>query len=198
LRGRPGDKRDDELMDLVSDGSVAAFERVYDTHGQAAFSLACRIVGDRARAEEVTQEAFLAIWRNGSRYDASRGSLRIWVLGIIRHRAIDALRRDRRHEQRRGPTLDTASPDSAPHLVEAPERTDAEVERRFDVRRVRDALGELPDDQRHAVELAYYGGLTQTEIAEALKVPVGTVKGRMRLGLKKLRSALEPSQGELV
>lgn len=185
-------------MDLVSDGSVAAFERVYDTHGQAAFSLACRIVGDRARAEEVTQEAFLAIWRNGSRYDASRGSLRTWVLGIIRHRAIDALRRDRRHEQRRGPTLDAASPDSAPHLVEAPERTDAEVERRLDVRRVRDALGELPDDQRHAVELAYYGGLTQSEIGEALQVPVGTVKGRMRLGLKKLRSALEPSQGELV
>lgn len=185
-------------MDLVSDGSVAAFECVYDTHGQAAFSLACRIVGDRARAEEVTQEAFLAIWRNGSRYDASRGSLRTWVLGIIRHRAIDALRRDRRHEQRRGPTLDTASPDSAPHLVEAPERTDAEVERRLDVRRVRDALGELPDDQRRAVELAYYGGLTQSEIGEALQVPVGTVKGRMRLGLKKLRSALEPSQGELV
>jgi RNA polymerase sigma-70 factor (ECF subfamily) len=183
------------VMRDLADGSATAFERLYDTHGGPAFSLALHMLRDRGRAEEVTQEAFLSIWRNGRLYDAGRGSVRTWVLGIVRHRAIDAMRREGRHEQRRGPSLDAGSPDAPPLEIEAGERTDVEVARRFDRRNVRSALGELPEDQRRAIELAYFSGLTQEEISDALNVPLGTVKGRMRLGLQKLRVRLHGRTG---
>jgi RNA polymerase sigma-70 factor (ECF subfamily) len=179
----------------VADGSAAAFERLYDAHAGPAFSLALHMLRDRGRAEEVTQEAFLSIWRNGRLYDPGRGSVRTWVLGIVRHRAIDALRWEGRHEQRRGPSLDAGSPDAPPLELEGGERTDVEAARRFDRRNLRAALHELPEDQRRAIELAYFGGLTQDEISEALGVPLGTVKGRMRLGLQKLRVRLHGRTG---
>ena len=173
---------DEELMQLVQRGDAAAFEVVYERHASAAFSLAYRITGTRSQAEDVTQEAFLNVWRSGARYDRSRGSVRTWMLGIIHHRAIDALRRASVHDRRRG------GDETAAERVEARERTDVEAARRVEAETIRRALDILPPDQVQVIELAYFGGFTHTEIAEMLAIPVGTVKGRMRLGLQKMRS----------
>ena len=173
-------------MDLVADGDPRAFEAVYDRHGGAAFSLAYRMVGDRTIAEDVAQEAFLSIWRSRLRYQRERGSVRSWVLGIVHHRGIDALRRNLVHERRR------ASAEGIEERQEAPERTELEVARRDEARTVREAIETLPDQQGQVIELAYFGGFTHTEIAEMLSMPLGTVKGRMRLGLEKLRNTLGP------
>jgi RNA polymerase sigma-70 factor (ECF subfamily) len=181
---------DEELMQLARRGEARAFEVIYDRHSQAAFSLAYRIMGTRAGAEDVMQEAFLSIWRSGERYDRRRGSVRTWVLGIVHHRGIDALRRATVHSRRR------AGDEGIEERFEAPERTDAEAARREEALTVREALGALPPDQVQVIELAYFGGFTHTEIAEMLDAPVGTVKGRMRLGLKKLRERL--SHGQVV
>ena len=176
---------DEELMQLVGGGDARAFEAVYDRHGGAAFSLAYRMVGKRPVAEDITQEAFLSIWRSRLRYRRDRGSVRTWVLGIVHHRAIDALRRNLVHDRRR------ASAEGLEETHEAAELTDVEAARREQARTVRDALGSLPGEQCQVIELAYFGGFTHTEIAAMLEMPVGTVKGRMRLGLEKMRHALE-------
>jgi RNA polymerase sigma-70 factor, ECF subfamily len=175
---------DEDLMQLVRRGKPAAFEIVYERHASAAFSLAYRIVGTRSGAEDVAQEAFLSIWRSGARYDRARGSVRTWVLGIVHHRAIDHLRRAAVHDKRR------ASDEGIQERFEAPERTESEVVRRDEARVVRTAIEELPAEQSQVIELAYFGGFTHTEIAGLLETPVGTVKGRMRLGLQKLRQRL--------
>jgi RNA polymerase sigma-70 factor (ECF subfamily) len=175
---------DEELMHLVRGGDPRAFETVYDRHGGAAFSLAYRMVGNRSVAEDVVQEAFLSIWRSRLRYESERGSVRSWVLGIVHHRTIDALRRNLVHDRRR------TSAEGLEERQEAPERTDVEVARREEARSVRAALEALPDQQTKVIELAYFGGFTHTQIAEMLDMPVGTVKGRMRLGLEKLRRQL--------
>jgi RNA polymerase sigma-70 factor (ECF subfamily) len=175
---------DEDLMQLVRRGKAAAFEVVYERHASAAFSLAYRIVGTRGGAEDVAQDAFLNIWRSGARYDRGRGSVRTWVLGIVHHRAIDHLRRATVHDKRR------ASDEGMEERFEAGERTDAEVARRDEARTVRRAIEELPAEQCQVIELAYFGGFTHTEIADMLETPVGTVKGRMRLGLNKLRDRL--------
>ena len=171
-------------MQLVRRGKAAAFEVVYERHASAAFSLAYRIVGTRNGAEDVSQEAFLNIWRSGARYDRGRGSVRTWVLGIVHHRAIDYLRRATVHDKRR------AGDEGIEERFEAAERTDVEAARREEAGTVRSALSTLPADQCQVIELAYFGGFTHTEIADMLDSPVGTVKGRMRLGLKKMREAL--------
>ncbi len=171
-------------MELVQRGHAAAFEVIYDRHAGVAFSLAYRMCGQRALAEETVQEGFLALWRSGSRYDPSRGSVRGWILRIVHNRAIDALRRGAVHESTR---IDEEG--IAERLV-APERTDLEFVRRDEAREIRDALEGLPDEQSRVIELAYFGGLTHVEIASMLDVPVGTIKGRMRLGLAKMRMAL--------
>ena len=175
---------DEEAMQLVGDGNPRAFELIYDRHGGAAFSLAYRMVGNRVAAEDIIQEAFLSIWRSRMRYDQSRGSVRTWVLGIVHNRAIDALRRGSSHERRRE-TLDGVE-----ERFEAPVRTDVEAARREEARSVRTALETLPDEQRRTIELAYFGGFSHSQIAELLDEPIGTVKGRMRLGLDKLRRQL--------
>jgi RNA polymerase sigma-70 factor (ECF subfamily) len=175
---------DEELMHVVQDGDPRAFEVLYDRHGGAAFSLAYRMVGTRTLAEDVTQEAFLNLWRSGAHYDRARGSVRTWVLGIVHHRTIDALRRSLVHERRR------ASAEGIEERHEARELTDAEAVRREEAREVRAALSSLPGDQSRVIELAYYGGFTHTQIAEMLEMPIGTVKGRMRLGLEKMRREL--------
>ncbi len=175
---------DEELMLLVLDGDVRAFEVIFDRHASAAFSLAYRMCGRRAAAEDIVQEAFLSLWRSGTGYDASRGSVRSWVLSVVHNRAVDAFRchasRDRRDVQ----------DDGIAERLPAPDSTDAEVERRDDARQVRTALDELPPDQRQVIELAYFRGFTHNQIAEMLELPAGTVKGRMRLGLTKMRSLL--------
>jgi RNA polymerase sigma-70 factor, ECF subfamily len=175
---------DEDLMQLVQRNDPRAFELVYDRHSGAAFSLAYRMVGRGNVAEDVVQEAFLSIWRSGARYERTRGSVRTWVLGIVHHRAIDQLRRASVHDKRR------ASDEGLEERLESGERTDTEVARRDEAASIRSAMTTLPADQSHVIELAYFGGFTHTEIAEILGAPVGTVKGRMRLGLEKLRNQL--------
>ncbi len=175
---------DEDLMQLVRENDPAAFAVVYERHASVAFSLAFRMCGKQGLAEDVVQEAFLSLWRSGSRYDRTRGSVRTWVLGIVHNRAIDALRRS--VVQDRGKVSDEGIEE---HL-EAPERTEVEVGRREEAREIRTALEGLPADQSRVIELAYYGGFTHSEIASMLDTPVGTIKGRMRLGLQKMRSQL--------
>ena len=179
---------DEDVMQLVRRGDARAFEVIYERHSAAAFSLAYRMMGTRAGAEDVTQDAFLSLWRSGARYDRARGSVRTWVLGIVHHRAIDALRRATVHDRRR------AGDEGIEERFEAAERTDVEAARREEAGTVRSALSSLPADQSQVIELAYFGGFTHTEIADMLDAPVGTVKGRMRLGLKKMRSQLGEGQ----
>jgi RNA polymerase sigma-70 factor, ECF subfamily len=175
---------DEDVMQLMRRGDARAFEVIYERHSPAAFSLAYRMMGTRSGAEDVTQDAFLSMWRSGARYDRARGSVRTWVLGIVHHRAIDALRRATVHDKRR------AGDEGIEERFEAPERTDVEAARREESGTVRNALRSLPSDQSQVIELAYFGGFTHTEIADMLDAPVGTVKGRMRLGLKKMRAQL--------
>jgi RNA polymerase sigma-70 factor, ECF subfamily len=183
---------DEEVMQLVGDGDPRAFELLYDRHGGAAFSLAYRMVGNRGTAEDIVQEGFLSIWRSRMRYDASRGSVRTWVLGIVHNRTIDALRRGAAQERRREQF------EGVEERHEAPERTDVEAARREEARSVRSALDALPADQRRTIELAYFGGFSHSQIAELLDEPIGTIKGRMRLGLQKLRHQLADfAAGEL-
>lgn len=178
------DLADEELMQLVRRGEAGAFEVVYERHCSAAFSLAYRMCGSRAAAEDVVQEAFLSLWRSGARYDRARGSVRTWVLGIVHNRAIDSLRRSVVHDRRR------ASDEGIEERFEARERTEVEVGRRDEAQEIRQALQTLPTEQSRVIELAYFGGFTQSEIASMLDAPIGTVKGRMRLGLEKMRSQL--------
>ena len=168
-------------MQLVAGNDADAFEIVFERHVDAAFALAYRICGRRSVAEDVAQEAFLALWRSGARYDRTRGSVRTWALGIVHNRAVDALRRSGAHERRR------ASDEGIEETVEAPERTDTQAIDNATSGHIQGALGELPSEQRRVIELAYFGGFTHMEIAAMLDTPVGTVKGRMRLGLEKLR-----------
>ena len=157
----------------------------YDRHAGSAYSLAYRIVGDRQSAEDVTQEALISIWRSGARYDRARGSVRAWTLGIVRNRAIDLLRK----ESGRSPRLATGGEELLERSA-AEEHTDAEALRRETAREVRGAIEDLPDDQSRVIRLAYYGGFSHSEIAEMLNEPLGTVKGRMRLGMDKIRATL--------
>ena len=171
-------------MQLVRGGDAQAFEVVYERHASAAFSLAYRITGTRAMAEDVTQEALISLWRSGGRYDRARGSVRTWILGIVHNRAIDGLRRAGVHDRRR------ASDEGLAERVEARERTDVEAARREEAKSIRSALTTLPEEQAQVIQLAYFGGFTHVEIAEMLDAPIGTVKGRMRLGLEKMRAQL--------
>jgi RNA polymerase sigma-70 factor (ECF subfamily) len=177
---------DEDLMQLVQRGDARAFELVYDRHSGAAFSLAYRMVGRGNVAEDVVQEAFLSIWRSGARYDPLRGSVRNWVFGVVRNRAIDALRRG---SAKRTPKL---AMDGGELIEKQPsaDQTEAEAIRRETAKEVRSRLDELPGEQSQVIELAYFGGFTHSEIAEMLQMPIGTVKGRMRLGLEKIRAGL--------
>jgi RNA polymerase sigma-70 factor (ECF subfamily) len=176
---------DEDLMPKIAAKDPLAFEVFYDRHGGAAFSLAYRIVGSRQAAEDVTQEALISIWRSGARFDRARGSVRAWTLGIVRNRAIDLLRRDAGRAPQ--PAFDSEE------LLEkrpSDDLTDVEALRRETAREVRGALSELPDDQSRVISLAFFGGFSHSEIAKMLNVPLGTIKGRMRLGMEKIRASL--------
>jgi RNA polymerase sigma-70 factor (ECF subfamily) len=177
------DRTDRETMERLASGDLGALDQLYEQYGAMSFSIAYRITGDRAAAEDVVQEAFLGAWRNAARYADGRGTVRTWLLSIVHHRAIDAVRRRR-------PTTELPDVDSGlPDALTLPD-TWAEVEVGIDREAVREALGRISPVQREAIELAYFGGLTQTEIAERTGVPLGTVKGRLRLGLEGLRAAM--------
>jgi RNA polymerase sigma-70 factor, ECF subfamily len=171
-------------MVLVQRGDARAFEAIYDRHGSAAFSLAYRIAGNRAAAEDIVQEAFLSVWRSSVRYQPERGNLRSWLLSVVHNRAIDSLRRS---------LVQTRNQVEAEGIEErkaAPELTDVEAFRREEAQTVRAAMDALPADQLKVVEFAYFGGFTHSQIAELLGMPLGTVKGRMRLALEKMRDGL--------
>jgi RNA polymerase sigma-70 factor, ECF subfamily len=176
---------DEELMPWIARKDPEAFEVFYDRHGGAAFSLAYRILGDRTGAEDCIQEAFISIWRSGARFDRTRGSVRSWTLSIVRNRAIDALR----SKAGKAPKL-TFDDDAILEARPAEEHTESEVLAHETADEVRGALSQLPGDQSKVIELAYFGGFSQSEIAGMLNVPLGTVKGRMRLGLEKIRGEL--------
>jgi RNA polymerase sigma-70 factor, ECF subfamily len=176
---------DEELMPWIARKDAEAFEVFYDRHGGASFSLAYRILGDRTAAEDCVQEAFISIWKSGARFDRARGSVRSWTLSIVRNRAIDALR----SKAGKAPKL-TFDDDAILESRPAEERTDEEAMRHETADEVRGAISNLPGEQSKVVQLAYFGGFSQSEIAGMLNVPLGTVKGRMRLGLEKIRGEL--------
>ena len=176
---------DEELMTLVARQDPDAFEVFYDRHAAAAYSLAYRIVGNPHQAEDVTQEALISIWRSGARYDRARGSVRNWALGITRNRAIDVVR------MASLPTRRLSNDDDTTLAAQvAPEETEAEALRRETAAELAGAVSDLPGEQSEVIALSYYGGFSQSEIAEILNQPLGTVKGRMRLGLEKIRLAV--------
>jgi RNA polymerase sigma-70 factor, ECF subfamily len=175
---------DEALMERVDQADAVAFEVIFDRHGGAAFSLAYRMCGRRSAAEDIVQETFLSLWRRGGRYERARGSVRSWVLGAVHNKAIDSFR----HQA--ATAAHDVSDDETLVELEGPDRTDAEVERRDQAGQIRSAVRRLPTEQRRVIELAYFGGFTHSQIADMLELPAGTVKGRMRLGLVKLRLSL--------
>ena len=179
-----GQPSDASLLKRARAGDADAFAIVYNRHAAAAYGLARRMVRSPSAAQDVVQEAFLSLWRTDS-YCAEKGSLRTFLLGIVRNRAIDVLRRDLRRSARE------SSDDMVMSHLPAADCTDVEFERRETEHLLRSALSSLPDPQHRAIELAYFGGLTHTEIALRLNEPVGTIKGRIRLGLEKLRAEID-------
>ena len=181
-----GDPRsDEELLAAIQSRSDSALAELYDRHGGLAFGLAYRILGERGVAEDVVQEAFLAVWRRASAYHADRGAARSWLMAIVHNLAIDRRRGRYRHEQ-----TDVQLDDVAFRLATDSEDVFGSVARTMEAEQIRAALLGLPDEQRQAIELAFFMGLTHQEISARTGTPLGTVKGRMRLGLQKMRTAL--------
>ena len=164
-------------------GDAVGVEALYDKYGGLAFGLAFRILHDRAAAEDVVQEAFLGLWRNAGNFDAGRGNVRSWLLTIVHNRAIDRLRGTTRLRKE-------AQIESVERLIEVPDAWET-VSTHLEQKQIRDGFAQLPEAQRKTLELAYFGGFTHLEIAGQMGVPLGTVKGRMRMGLEKMRSFLQ-------
>jgi RNA polymerase sigma factor (sigma-70 family) len=177
---------DEALVALVVRSDEVALAELYDRYGRVAFGLALRILRDEALAEDAVQEAFLGVWRSAGRFLPERAKASTWILTLVHRRAVDLVRRE---ERRRTDVLD-----------ESYERAGASTEEtawlQFERERVQSALRKLPDQQREALELAYYGGFTQAELAERLGQPLGTIKSRMFTGLSRLRDLLAEAGGE--
>jgi RNA polymerase sigma-70 factor, ECF subfamily len=178
---------DEALIALIARSDETAFAELYDRFGRVAYGLARRILRDDTLAEDAVQEGFLAAWRGAARFMPERAKASTWLLTLVHRRAVDLVRKE---ERRRVEALD--------ERAEAADRpTDEAVWLRFERERVQHALTRLPDQQREALELAYYGGFTQSELAERLGQPVGTIKSRMFTGLSRLRDLLaEPGADE--
>lgn len=183
-RLRPDPARSDaELAARTCRGDEAAFDELYRQYGPACYGLARRLLADDGLAQDVVQEVFVAFWQRPERYDPSRGRLAGWLLGITHHRAVDLVRREQGHRRRRAPVEElTAVPDA----VDVPEQ--AELGLRAE--RARVELAALPEAQRTVLLLAYYGGLTQREIAATLDIPIGTVKSRTVAAMLRMRDTL--------
>jgi RNA polymerase sigma-70 factor (ECF subfamily) len=175
---------DERLMRLVANLDAAAFDVLYDRHVGAVYGLCRRMVRSSAQADDICQEAFLSVWRSGGRYDPARGNVRSWMLSITHNRAIDQIRRSRRHDDRQ------VQDDALAEQIPAADSTDDEALGRIAADEAGKALRCLPDRQRAVIELSFYSGFSHAEIADRLEVPLGTVKGRMRLGLEKLQGQL--------
>ena len=172
---------DEELVSLVASSDEQALGELYDRFGRVAYGLALRILRDEALAQDAVQEAFLGVWRSADRYLPERAKASTWILTLVHRRAVDLVRRE---DRRRGESLDDAPEPIALSTVEG------EATLGFQRRVVQEALKGLPAEQREALELAYYGGLTQSELAERLGQPLGTIKSRMFMGLSRLRDLL--------
>jgi RNA polymerase sigma factor (sigma-70 family) len=172
---------DEALVSLVASSDEQALAELYDRFGRVAYGLALRILRDEALAQDAVQEAFLGVWRSAERYLPERAKASTWILTLVHRRAVDLVRRE---DRRRGEPLDDAAEPVALSTVEG------EATLGFQRRVVQEALKGLPADQREALELAYYGGLTQSELAERLGQPLGTIKSRMFMGLARLRDVL--------
>jgi RNA polymerase sigma-70 factor, ECF subfamily len=172
---------DEDLISLVAQGDAGALAVLYDRHSRAVYSLAYRMMGERQAAEDLAQDAFLKVWRSATSYRADRGSVRTWLLSIVHNRGIDQLRSlaSRRRIQEK---VEASAPKSQPSEAFSESWRNSQREQ------VREALGTLPPEQLKVLELAYFSGYTHVQIAELLDVPLGTVKGRMRLGLKKIKA----------
>jgi RNA polymerase sigma-70 factor, ECF subfamily len=178
--------RDRDLMARVNRGDEEAFRGLYRRYAPTARALAMRIVRQSNLAEEIVQEAFLALWKNPQGYDRRRGSVRSWLMGMVHHRAVDLVRREEAHRRRAEaaiPGADAADPDPAEQVAE-------DVDLPGERKAVRAALEDLPAEQRRVIELMYFDGLSQSTIAERLALPLGTVKSRTLLGMRRLRTAL--------
>ena len=172
---------DEALVALAARSEQSALAELYDRFGRPAYGLALRILRDEALAEDAVQEAFLALWRTAARFVPERGKASTWILTLVHRRAVDIVRRE---ERRRADALEQAPE------PESRDAVDEEAWLRLQRERVQDALRKLPDQQREAIELAYYGGFTQSELAERLGQPLGTIKSRMFMGLARLRELL--------
>jgi RNA polymerase sigma-70 factor, ECF subfamily len=176
---------DDRMLDLLARAEPEGIEMLYDRYSALAYTLAFRVLNDAGAAEDVVQEAFLSVWRRASTYRSDRGSLRTWVCSIVHHRALDRLR------GRAGRARQDLALEHAPVEVTSVSDTWDQVVEVLEREQLKTALGELSIEQRETIELAYYGGYSQTEISDLMQVPLGTVKGRTRLALRKLRGLLE-------
>lgn len=179
---------DARLAQRIRAGDTAALGELYDRYASIALGTALRVVGDRGEAEDVVHDAFVAVWRKIDRFDADRGSLRAWLMTVVRNRAIDRIRARR-------PGMDLEDADERSLLRTGPNPTWEAALRQASAADVRTALAELPDEQRRAVELAYFEGYTYREVADLTGVPPGTANGRLRLALGKLRDALAGTSG---
>jgi RNA polymerase sigma-70 factor (ECF subfamily) len=179
---------DEALVALVARADEDALAELYDRVSRIAYGLALRVLRDERHAEDAVQEAFLQVWRSAATFRAERAKASTWILTLVHRRAVDLVRREERRQ------ADPLTDDSA--LGEAPEDTEEAAWLRFERERVQAALKELPDVQREALELAYYGGFSQSELAERLGVPLGTIKSRMFAGLARLRELLDDSTHE--
>lgn len=177
---------DEDLLVLAARGDERAFEVLYDRHGKVAWSLAFRLLGERGAAEDLVQEAFLAVWNGATHYSSPKGSVRTWILSIVHHRAVDRLRQGAASKRRQEALEHVAAIEP-----DAPDAADVALAQ-IAAEEVQTALADVPDDQRQVLRLAYFGGYTHHEIAEMLSLPLGTVKGRMRLGLERVRRNLDP------
>jgi RNA polymerase sigma-70 factor, ECF subfamily len=175
---------DEDLISFVEAADAEAFATLYDRHSRAAFSLAYRMMGERQASEDLTQDAFLKVWRGASSYRADRGSVRTWILSIVHNRGIDQIR-SQASRRRTQDKVEGSAPRSQPS------EAFAEAWRNSQRDQVREALNTLPSEQLKILELAYFSGYTHVEISDLLGLPLGTVKGRMRLGLKKIRDYFE-------
>jgi len=189
MRKRHAHLSDEALVALVARGDEDALAELYDRVGRIAYGLALRILRDERHAEDAVQEAFLQVWRSAGTFRPERAKASTWVLTLVHRRAVDLVRREERRQA--DPLTDDASA-----AVEATEHTDEAAWLRFERERVQTALKQLPDLQREALELAYYGGFSQSELAQRLGVPLGTIKSRMFAGLARLRELLDESAQE--
>ncbi len=178
---------DDALMAALAARDLTALATLYDRYGRAAYGLAYRILGEPEAAEDVVHDGFISAWRGATSYRTERGNVRGWLLSIVHHRAVDVLRRK---------TTFRNAPLDAAEQRPADDDTAEEATRNVEHASVRAALEALPPAQRRTIELAYFGGYTHVELSELMGVPLGTVKGRMRIGLQKLRRALELQRAE--